>query len=424
MPHYKASSAIAIWLLTLTWLTQATTLAQAPGEGDRTQQAREQLLQTYQQTQTYQATVTITIAQKAGRLRQSMDYLIAFDRPGNRLRVDRPDTLLVSDGSKLFFKADQVPGRHLSMTAPTRLDYDGLQAIGPVLGGIDLPDLVLLLATDPWAVLGDGNPVTFSLDVPTEASADENTSEKKSEKVLRLKLADGRAWALHIDAQTNLLRQAVLVIDGAAMGQPSAGVVEVMVTMQVEKHNQPTDDKMFAFDTQGSQSFGTLQAMVQGGGGSGANSHATLNKPMPSVTLTTMEGQPVDLSKESARVVILDFWASWCGPCRVGLPLLEQVRDWAVAEKKPVVVYAVNVQENNDTIRRFVDQLGLKLPVLVDTQGAAARAFGVGGIPHTAVIVDGVVRAVKVGIPGNEAAQKAYVEQLKGEIRGYLEPVP
>ncbi len=417
MQHDKTGMVIVVWFLSLTWLTQANTLAQAPGEGDRTQQAREQLLHAYQQTQTYQAQVTITISQKAGRLRQSMEYVIAFDRANNRLRVDRPDTLLVSDGSKLFFKADQVPGRHLEMTAPTRLDYDGLQAIGPVLGGIDSPDLVLLLATDPWAALGDDGPVMFSLDMPAASTAD-------AMKVLRLKLADGRTWSLHIDATTQLLSKAVLTMDGTATGQPGTGVVELTFTYKIDKHNQPMDEALFAFDAKGSQSFGALQTMVQGGGGSGAQGHATLNKPMPTVTLTTLDGKPVDLSKETARVVILDFWASWCGPCRVGLPLLQEVQDWAKSENKPVVVYAVNVQENNDTIRQFVDQNQLTLPVLKDEQGAAARAFGVGGIPHTTVIVDGVVKAVHVGIPGNEAAQKAYVEKTKGEIRGWLEPAP
>jgi thiol-disulfide isomerase/thioredoxin len=112
-------------------------------------------------------------------------------------------------------------------------------------------------------------------------------------------------------------------------------------------------------------------------------------------------GSTINLADHRGRdIVVLDFWASWCGPCRRGLPVVSQVAGRYAAQG--VVFYAVNLREDDRTIANFLRSNGLSVTVLRDANGAVARSFGVTGIPATIVIGrDGAVAAAHVGFgPG------------------------
>ena len=63
----------------------------------------------------------------------------------------------------------------------------------------------------------------------------------------------------------------------------------------------------------------------------------------PTFTLATLNGEEISLADLKGQIVVLDFWATWCGPCRKGLPEVQKVVDWIAAEKLPVKVFAVDV---------------------------------------------------------------------------------
>lgn len=112
------------------------------------------------------------------------------------------------------------------------------------------------------------------------------------------------------------------------------------------------------------------------------------------------------LASHRGKVVVLDFWATWCGPCIRAMPTLMEVTE-AYADKG-VVFAAVNLQEGAEQVGEFMENKGWNFHVPMDTDGAVAQSYGVTGIPHT-VIVDkqGVVRKVKVGFANAEATAKA-----------------
>ena len=111
------------------------------------------------------------------------------------------------------------------------------------------------------------------------------------------------------------------------------------------------------------------------------------------------------LAELRGSVVVLDFWATWCGPCKRGLPLLQKVHDWAATEGHPVRVFAVNMAERERTpeakhakVSQFWSSTGYTMPVLMDLDDAISRAYGVGPIPHSVVIgPDGVIQKVHIG---------------------------
>lgn len=107
-------------------------------------------------------------------------------------------------------------------------------------------------------------------------------------------------------------------------------------------------------------------------------------KAVPDLQLPMLDGTTWRLAALRGRPVLLNFWATWCGPCREEMQSLE----WLADRYRPsgLEVWAVDFREPADTVRRFVEATALRLPVLSDADGAAARSFGVTVFPGTIAI--------------------------------------
>lgn len=106
--------------------------------------------------------------------------------------------------------------------------------------------------------------------------------------------------------------------------------------------------------------------------------------PTPALQLSALDGSPWSLAAERGHPVLLNFWATWCEPCRSEMPSLERLAD--LHQKDGLRVLAINYRENEAAVRRFLNATPLALPVLRDSDGAAARAFGVSIFPSTVAI--------------------------------------
>ncbi|MDX1683246.1 MAG: redoxin domain-containing protein, partial [Phycisphaeraceae bacterium] len=93
------------------------------------------------------------------------------------------------------------------------------------------------------------------------------------------------------------------------------------------------------------------QARQQGQGGRPA--HALVGQAAPDFTVNTLEGEAFSLSNDGPRIVVLDFWATWCGPCVRAMPKLQEIHKWATAEGLPVAVKAVNLRETPAKVKNF-----------------------------------------------------------------------
>ena len=119
-------------------------------------------------------------------------------------------------------------------------------------------------------------------------------------------------------------------------------------------------------------------------------------QPRPVLAATDLQGQHWDWASLKGRVVLINFWASWCEPCLAEMPSLQQLARQQGPER--LVVLAVNFKEPEARVQRFVQQTGLDLPVLADPAGELARAWGVKVFPSTVLVgADGRVRGVLRG---------------------------
>jgi len=156
--------------------------------------------------------------------------------------------------------------------------------------------------------------------------------------------------------------------------------------------------------------------------------NALVGKPAPTFALATIDEKSVDLEKLRGRVVVLDFWASWCGPCMGALPMLHQVAKWVSDEQLPVTIVTINVWEVRDPNAKPEDRLAsakatwakknFTLPVAMDYTDKVAGEYGVTGIPTGVIIrADGIVHAVHVGGGAD------YVQTMKDDIQAALKAV-
>jgi thiol-disulfide isomerase/thioredoxin len=144
----------------------------------------------------------------------------------------------------------------------------------------------------------------------------------------------------------------------------------------------------------------------------GGQSSPLLGKQAPPFALRMLEGGTITADTERGTVLVLDFWATWCGPCVQSLPATLQVmKQFDPAQVRFV---AVNQGEADDQVRRFLVARGLEMSVGMDVNQAMAKTFGVDSIPHT-VVVDktGKVVWVNTGAGGEAKLATAIQDALK-----------
>jgi len=105
--------------------------------------------------------------------------------------------------------------------------------------------------------------------------------------------------------------------------------------------------------------------------------------PTPALDVLNLQGQRMRLADFRGRVVALNFWASWCEPCRAEMPSLQDMATFFGAE---VAVLALNFKEPPGTVQNFVTRTAIATPVLLDPLGDTARAWGVKVFPSTVLI--------------------------------------
>ena len=133
----------------------------------------------------------------------------------------------------------------------------------------------------------------------------------------------------------------------------------------------------------------------------------------PDFTLETLDGESVTLSDLRGKAVLLNFWATWCPPCRSEMPAFQEA--YTDYLKRGFVIVAVNttLQDNPTDIAAFIEEFGLSFPVILDPEGEANRLYQVQSLPTSFFIdKDGVISEVVIGGPIAEALIRSRIEEL------------
>ena len=134
--------------------------------------------------------------------------------------------------------------------------------------------------------------------------------------------------------------------------------------------------------------------------------------PAPNFTLKSLTGKNLKLSELRGNVVMINFWASWCGPCRQEMPLLNALHN--KYEPLGFTVLGVNVEENSADARGFLGNTPVDFPVLLDNKNQVSKMYDVVAMPTTVVVDrDGNMRYLHKGYkPGDEKKYRQVVKKL------------
>jgi thiol-disulfide isomerase/thioredoxin len=224
----------------------------------------------------------------------------------------------------------------------------------------------------------------------------------------------------------------VLVFDGATklqkggraslspMGAPEGFVISIGIKVTntvAEKLENP-----IAFEKGTRTSVASVMDLAGSGGAAAAEPEmkVKVGDDAPVAKLATLEGKEIDLASYKGKVVVLDFWATWCGPCKMGLPLLQKFAESMKGNDK-VVVHPVNVWERAEAADRtklvntFWTDAKYTMVTLIDGDNKYAEAYGFGGIPTMVIIgTDGKIAKIHTGFDPN------VVESLTKDVNEIL----
>jgi len=147
----------------------------------------------------------------------------------------------------------------------------------------------------------------------------------------------------------------------------------------------------------------------------GTTSAANIQGKAPNFTLKSNTGKNIKLSELRGQVVLLNFWASWCGPCRQEMPLLEKLQQRYSA--LGFTVLGVNVEEDPSKAKSLLKDIPVSFPILFDTQNTVSKQYQVSAMPSTVMIDrNGNMRYLHKGYKaGDEAQYKKWVKELVKE---------
>lgn len=342
-------------------------------------------------------------------------YQVASKLP-NQFRVQlksEAETLqLISDGKLVsVLLADQG---YFQIPSPQSLQ--DLVGVLPVPLG-PYPEPIMALTLSGVDMMG-----SLLADLQSLEVVNQNPYDDEPAVMLRGLQADGVGWSLWVATDPKRIRPLRMKIDlTAALGAPDqlpeGFAYELDLKFTGWRMGAEVDASLFAYKPPAEARkfesledyFNSMSAQPQ--------QHSLLGRPAPDFATEDLDGKKLDLAGQRGKVVVLDFWATWCGPCVEAMPVISEVAG-EMAEQG-VVVFAVNIGEGAGEIKPFMSRLQLNLPVLLDPEGKIAAAYAATAIPQTVLIgKDGRVEAVHVGIAGPEAFRSKLREQLKALVVG------
>jgi thiol-disulfide isomerase/thioredoxin len=381
--------------------------------------------QAYQQASTYadQGQVHLHLEHEGRPIEQSADFAVSFQRP-NKIRLHCYQGHVLSDGVKLHAWIDDLAGQLLLRDAPAELTQENV-FIDEILTSVltqgiagTPPQVALLLDADAVSMIAsDTSNATMLSPAKTNEHDCYRVALEREEGQLVMWIDRASFVVRRIEYPTAELAKMI----SSEQFQPQD--VRLWVDFTDARFDAPINALAFAFEAPADAKI-VAQFTPPPPPPPPALS-PLLGKPVPEFAFVALDGTPVTPARLRGKVTVIDFWATWCGPCMRSMPRLEQVRA-DLQQRDDVQFVAVSIDESAVTDAQLRDKLAeinVGLPIARDPQQYARDAFNVEGIPFMIVIgADGIVQMNEVGENPNIASElPAKIQRIAAGENVYVE---
>ena len=387
----------------------------------KAQQLLEEVARAYQHLGAYADHGEFVLAATVGGKSESnkSPMKISIERP-NKLRLDAGQVEVASDGKTMTTAV--VPfKKYTAQAAPKAITFEtfrqgplGSMLFGGPSGPCMFVVLNMLVGNEPAKALGAlGGALVLDADRELDGTPC---------KAIRIDQPQGPDIRMLVDSQTKLLRAVDMVFDAKELwlkkGLQDKVTIDRFGWSSGTIATKDLPSGTFAF--QPPQGFSKVESLAEAEQAEKYPVNELVGKPAPSFTLTVLDGagKTKTLSKSdlAGKVVMIDFWTTWCGPCLMELPEVQKLIEAYAKDKKDVLIIALSqddapqeLSEVRKLVEKTLDDKKIKLTgtsvglVGLDPSHSVGDAFAVNAYP-TVVLLDGkgVVQAAHVGIPDGE----------------------
>ncbi len=373
--------------------TAATVVKPAAPKGDSAREVLRRMIDAYQKASSYSDEAKLRLVAEVGNdkvFNQTIDIAVALVRP-NKLHVTAYQVTLACNGKTLRAAIASIPNEVLEKPAPAKIDMRVFRREPQLAMNIaDLvglpPQLLLLLSDDPMTGL------------LREAEEPElgDTGQIAGRDCYRVKIKgpDGSA-TLWIDQESLVLRRVVYppeLLRQLLGNNAQADKYSIIADFANAQLNAPVDPKAFEFEIPPKAEI--VKFFVP------PHTAQLLGKPLPDFVFHDLDGKPITRESLAGKATVLDFWATWCGYCKLSLPELQKV--YQSRKNDPgVAFYAVSVDDpevSNKELTKAFEDLKVDIPILRGDKNEVAADLKVGGYPTTLVVdAKGIVQYYFLG---------------------------
>lgn len=371
------------------------------------------MAEVYRSAKSYSDHGYVRLVADAGeqKIDQKVDFSVAFERP-NKLRLQAYLAKVVVDGKKLYASIDDLPGQIVEKDAPEELTMKSVY-FEPILSSAlssgfagAAPQLLFLL---------------------NDRAIDDFLRNSEEPKLVESKKMDGREYyrvqirrveglaTLLIDKESLVLRQMILPTEELRR-QLAAGTntqiesLSLIADFSDAKLNTPIDEQAFQYEVPKDAEIVKYFLPL--------DPAQLLSKKVPNFKFIDLDGKEITAQSVAGKVVVFDFWATWCKPCRESMPSLQEVYE-KYKDNKDVAFFAVSVDEaqvNNKAISELLNEMKVSIPACRDSEKTAS-AFKFTGIPSRFIIdKNSVVQDYEAG--ENPNMVKDLTEKIENILAG------
>ncbi len=329
---------------------------------------------TYREAPAFRDTVVYSLSVPGG---EPQGESFTVECQGDACRATSPQVAAVAIGGKVFITLPGIDDKYVEE------QYEGSAALGLAssFAMLPTPDLLLRGGTQPPSL-------AFGLLALDEPRLD---AYRPGEFLFSAKQGD---VAVRVDPDSALLQSASLVF--TPPGTPE--VLRIRVEFTFTPEILAGLSIPIAFDASTRARVASAEELA------GQVHSLRIGDVAPEFAAPTPDGASISSKDLAGKMIVLDFWATWCGPCKRGLPILSEFAMWASINAPDVAVYGVNIWEEGAPdqvparVRAYWEKAGFSFPTMLGSE-EIAKSFAITGIPST-IVIDraGRIAAVHVGV--------------------------